>query len=143
MSRFCRRPFFLIATTVICINAIAVRSFGSSRPGFQEKQTKAKPAKPKAEELEEAVAQRRAVAISLVTTLADEARSFRDQTRRARVQARAADVLWEADPERSRELFRRAWDAAETADSETARLQSEETRKLRADGGPVVMNGRV
>src|SRR5206468_9898660 len=66
----------------------------------------------------------------------------RDQTRRARVQARAADVLWEADPERSRELFRRAWDAAETADSDTAKLQSEEMRKLRADGGPVAISGR-
>ena len=126
MSRLSQRPFFLIAATIICMNVGAGRSFGFSRPALQEKQTKVKPAKPKAEELEEAVAQRRAVAISLVTTLADEARSFHDQTRRARVQARAADVLWEADPERSRELFRRAWDAAETADSDTAKLQSEE-----------------
>jgi hypothetical protein len=142
MSRLSQRPFFLIAATIICMNVGTGRSFGFSRPALQEKQTKAKPAKPKAEELEEAVAQRRAVAISLVTTLAAEARSFHDQTRRARVQARAADVLWEADPERSRELFRRAWDAAETADSDTAKLQSEEMRKLRADGGPVAMSGR-
>src|ERR1043166_5634381 len=64
-----------------------------------------KKAKPNPEEDAE-VAQQRSVAISLVTTLADEARSFKDQTRRARVQARAADVLWDSDPERARELFR-------------------------------------
>ena len=55
--------------------------------------------KPKAntEEADAEAAQQRTIAISLVTTLADEARSFKDQTRRARVQARAADVLWETD----------------------------------------------
>jgi hypothetical protein len=87
---------------------------------FQDKPVKAKATKPRAEETDEAAAQRRAVAISLVTSLADEARSFKDQTRRARVQARAADVLWDIDQDRARELFHRAWDAAEVADSEAA-----------------------
>jgi hypothetical protein len=85
--------------------------------------------------------QRRTVAISLVTALADEARSFKDQTRRARVQARAADVLWDTDTERSRDLFRRAWDAAEAADLETARLRAEEEKKQTERGGPVVIRG--
>ena len=64
----------------------------------------AQPKKPKAnnEEADAEAAQQRTVAISLVTSLADEARSFKDQTRRARVQARAADVLWDTDPERAR-----------------------------------------
>ena len=66
----------------------------------------AQPKKPKAnnEEADAEAAQQRTVAISLVTGLAEEARSFKDQTRRARVQARAADVLWDTDPERAREL---------------------------------------
>jgi len=41
--------------------------------------------------------QRRTVAISLLTSLADESRSYQDQTLRARVQARAADALWDSD----------------------------------------------
>src|SRR5688500_19350245 len=68
----------------------------------------AKPAKVKAEEIEAEAEQRQEVAISLVVTLADEARSFKDQTRRARVQARAADILWERDPERARDLDRKS-----------------------------------
>src|SRR5919112_1891057 len=64
---------------------------------------------------------RRATAISLINSLADEARGFRDETLRARVQARAADALWETDAERARALFRRAWDAAEASDRESLR----------------------
>ena len=77
-------PLRVIAfTLILCLNLSA--------------QTK----KPKAntEEADAEAAQQRTVAISLVTTLADEARSFKDLTRRARVQARAADVLWETDPD--------------------------------------------
>jgi hypothetical protein len=59
---------------------------------------------------------RRSVAISLLTSLADEARGYRDETLRARVQAQIADVLWEQEPERARALFRRAWEAAETVE---------------------------
>lgn len=97
--------------------------------------------KPKAEDAEDEASQRRTVAISLVTTLADEARSFKDQTRRARVQARAADILWDTDQARSRDLFQRAWDAAEAADAEAARLRAEEQRKQAAAGGAMVFRG--
>ena len=99
--------------------------------------------KPKAnaEEADAEVAQQRTIAISLVTTLADEARSFKDQTRRARVQARAAEVLWDTDPERARELFRRAWEAAEIVDAETAKKRAEEMKRLRDSGEPVVVRG--
>ena len=93
------------------------------------------------EEAEAEAAQQRAIAISLVTTLADDARTFKDQTRRARVQARAADVLWDSDPERARELFRRAWDAAQTVDEEAAKKRAEEMKRLEREGGPVVVRG--
>lgn len=103
----------------------------------------AQPKKPKpaAEDADAEAAQQRTVAISLVTTLADDARSFKDQTRRARVQARAADVLWDTDPERARELFRRAWEAAETVDAEAAKKRAEDMRRMESEGGPVVVRG--
>lgn len=97
--------------------------------------------KPNTEEADAEAAQQRTVAISLVITLADEARSFKDQTRRARVQARAADVLWDTDPDRARELFRRAWDAAEAADAEAARKRADEMKQLENERRPVVIRG--
>jgi hypothetical protein len=100
-----------------------------------------KKAKPKAEEADAEAAQERTIAISLVTTLADEARSFKDQTRRARVQARAADVLWDTDPDRARELFRRAWEAAEIVDTEAAKKRADDMKRMEKDGGPVVVRG--
>ena len=107
----------------------------------QEKQAKTSKAKAEAvnPEAEAEAEQQRTVAISLLTSLADEARSFKDQTRRARVQARAADVLWESEPERARELFKRAWDSAEVADGEAARQRAEEIKRMQASGGPVMM----
>ena len=103
----------------------------------------AQPKKPKTnnEEAEAEAAQQRTVAISLVTSLADEARSFKDQTRRARVQARAADVLWDTEPERARELFRRAWEAADIVDAEAAKKRAEEMKRMEAEGGQVVVRG--
>jgi hypothetical protein len=98
-----------------------------------------KKAKPAAEEADAEAAQQRTIAISLVSGLADEARSFKDQTRRARVQARAGDVLWDTDPERARELFRRAWEAAETVDTEAAKKQAEEMKRMETEGAPVVL----
>jgi tetratricopeptide (TPR) repeat protein len=100
-----------------------------------------KKAKINTEEADAEAAQQRTIAISLVTTLADEARSFKDQTRRARVQARAGDVLWDTDPERARELFRRAWEAAEIVDTEAAKKRAEEMKRLESEGGPVVVRG--
>jgi hypothetical protein len=94
--------------------------------------------KPNAEAEAEA-AQRRTVAISLVTSLADDARTFKDLTRRARVQASAADVLWDSDPDRARELFRRAWDAASTADDEAQKARADQARK--ANEGSVIFRG--
>lgn len=80
----------------------------------------------KVEEANPLAAQRRTVAISLLTALADEARSYQDQTLRARVQARAADALWDSDVEKARALFRRAWDSASAADKDAWRRYAEE-----------------
>ena len=64
-------------------------------------------------EMDPEVLQRRSVALSLLQSLAIEARSYRDEPLRARVQARIADALWDQDKEAARALFRRAWDVAE------------------------------
>lgn len=108
----------------------------------QEKSVKpAKAQAAKAEEVDAEAEQRREIAISLVVTLADEARAFKDQPRRARVQARAADILWESDQERARELFKRAWDAAEAGDNETARQRADDIKRMEAAGEPIVIRG--
>ena len=123
-----RLPFPLITLSVCLLSASITLA--------QPKKTKSK-----AEEVDAEAAQQRTIAISLVTTLADEAKSFKDQTRRARVQARAADVLWDSDPERARDLFRRAWEAAEIVDAEAIKKRSEEMKRMENAGEPVVVRG--
>ena len=120
--------------------ALLLLSF-TLNPAIAQQEKPAKRAKAKAEEVDAEAEQRREMAISLVMSLADESRSFKDQTRRARIQARAADVLWESDPERSRELFRRAWDSADAADSEAARQRAEDIKRMQASGEPIVLRG--
>lgn len=124
-----RLPFAAIALSV-CFALFTSVSLGQP-----------KKSKTNNEEADAEAAQQRTVAISLVTSLADEARSFKDQTRRARVQARAADVLWDTDPERARELFRRAWEAAEIVDAEAAKKRAEDMKKMESEGAPVVVRG--
>ena len=64
--------------------------------------------------------ERRSQARSLLISLASDARSFRDQTLRTRCLARIADALWDVDAEQGRTLFRKSWEAAETADENPA-----------------------
>jgi hypothetical protein len=71
----------------------------------------------------------RATALSLLATLAEEARGYEDQVLRVRVQAKAADALWDADAAAARGIFIKAWDAAEVFDRETAE------RSASGDGG--------
>lgn len=95
-----------------------------------------------AAEVDPLVEARRTLAISLVTSLADEARSFRDLAQRARVQARTADALWETDQENARALFKRAWDSAEAADEENSRRTEEEVRTMLAARGTTASRQR-
>ena len=60
--------------------------------------------------------ERRVQARLLLISLASDASAFRDLKLRARSLARIADVLWPVDAEQARALFRKAWEAAETAD---------------------------
>lgn len=95
----------------------------------------------KVTEPDPAAVERRNVAVSLLTSLADDARSFRDQKLRARVLARTADALWTSEPERARDLFRRAWEAAEAGDAEAARLAAEDARRQQQQTGAVIRRG--
>jgi hypothetical protein len=68
--------------------------------------------------------ERRALAVSLVISLGTEARSYLDLALRPRVMAQAADVVWDADSVTARELFHRAWEAAERGDTEEVTVKT-------------------
>jgi len=78
---------------------------------------------------------RRAQARSLLIALASDARTFNDQTLRARSLARIADTLWQVDADQGRLLFRKAWEAAELADQESDKKTQEEIRQQRTKTG--------
>jgi hypothetical protein len=126
---------FLIAISTLALSAVASAQAPAARP--TPRGARGADTRPSAE-AEALAAQRRAQAVALLTTLADQARDFRDETVRARAQARAADALWETDPERARALFRRAWEAADSADREAARKLEEETNAQLAKHGSAV-----
>lgn len=69
-------------------------------------------------------------ALSLINTLADEARKYDDRATSVRVQARAADLLWETDVERARSIFRRVWVQAEEVEEAEQKLVEEKKRKF-------------
>ena len=126
----------------VSLLALALCSvFAPARAGAQQPQPPAKPSKAAAKrpaavaEADPMAEVRRTTAISLVNTLADEARTFRDPALRARVQARAADALWETERERALALFRRAWDDAEAADAEGDRRVAEERARQQRERG--------
>jgi len=137
------RPF-LIVLGLLSITAIAN---GQANPGTQPKvpapareAAAAKAAKDA--DADRIFRERRAQAQTLLISLAADAGNYNDPILRARTQARIADALWEADPERARTLFRKAWDAAEAADKEGQRKLQEEMDQQRAKtGGSVAVNG--
>lgn len=111
-------------------------------PAARPKPAKTSAKKPAAEPADPLAELKRTTAISLVSALADDARVYRDPALRARVQARAADSLWETDKEKSVTLFRRAWDEAEAADAEAdRRVADERARQMRERGHASVQLG--
>jgi hypothetical protein len=100
-------PCVVILSTSVC----AQQTPPATSPG---KTTKA----PAPKEIDPEILQRRSIAMSLLQSLAIEARSYRDEPLRARVQARVADALWDQDKETARSLFRRAWEVAEVVETD-------------------------
>src|SRR3712207_1111564 len=105
------------------------------QPAAKPKPAKASAKKPAADPADPVAEMRRMTAISLVSALADDARTFRDPALRARVQARSADALWETERERAVTLFRRAWDEAEAADAESERRVAEDRARQQRERG--------
>jgi hypothetical protein len=79
------------------------------------------------------IEQRKALGVSLLVSLANDARNYQDLKLRARTLSRIADALWEPDPEQGRSLFRKAWDAADASDQDTARRMDEDRQRLQRD----------
>jgi hypothetical protein len=73
--------------------------------------------------------------VSLVNSLVMETESYRDQALRARVQAGAADTLWDADEVLARGLFLRAWKEAEKIDKESEQTTEQAHNKALSSGG--------
>ncbi len=127
-----------VAFVTLAVVAVAFPSVITAQVKPPAKKPTTKTAKPdsKSEEANPLALQRRTVAISLLTSLAEEARSFQDQSLRARVQMRAADALWESDHEKGRALFRRAWEAADAGDKEARRRYAEERQRISSSNEP-------
>lgn len=127
MNRICFALIFLLPVIM----------FPGSAPAQIAPQRQPVPASDAARmaEADRVARQRRAQARSLLLSLASDARSFRDQTVRARTLARIADALWDTDAERGRELFRKAWEAAGRADQETVRKRQEDIQRQKARTG--------
>lgn len=116
-----------------------------AQPNEVKKPAPVADAKPKSEkdpEAERLIRERRANAQSLLISLASDAATYTDQRLRARTMARVADALWDADPERARAMFRKAWDAAEMVDDESRRVTLEEIKEQEKKGGSVTVTGR-
>lgn len=124
------RLFTAIALIALLLGAPGAVAFASS--GVAQRHSGGQSPRANTDPL---AAQRRARAALLLTSLADKARTFRDRVLRARAQARAADALWELDPELARTLFRRAWADADAADREIARKREEDRKAQLASGG--------
>ena len=101
-------------------------SFHAQNARKQEHPTKSSEAQVrKTAEPDPAEAQRRSFAISVVTSLGEEANKYQDDTLRARVLSRVADTIWNSDRDLARLMFRRAWEAAEKVDDERSVSQDE------------------
>ena len=135
MKRLC-----LLSLLLVFISAAA-----AAQPTDARKPASVETAKAKSEkdlEAERVLRERRASAESILINLAADAARFNDQTLRARTQARIADVLWDADPEKARTLFRKAWDAAEAIDQENQRKLQEEIAQQKArNSGSAAVSG--
>lgn len=125
----------------ICLLTLATLITAQTPADKTPRRSRTKPRAAEIAEVDPVAAQREVLAISLLQTLADDARSFREPRLRARVQARVADAFWLTDVEKARTLFRRAWEAAEIEDAENARRAAEDLRKQQ-QSGPVALRSR-
>lgn len=130
--------------SLLCLLSLAVCSTAVAQPNEVKKPADVADAKTKTEkdpEAERLVRERRANAQSLLISLAADAATYNDQKLRARTMARIADALWDADAERARVMFRKAWEAAEVVDQESQRKLQEEIKEQQARRGSAAVAG--
>lgn len=130
----------LLPLLLLSSSSLAVAQATSDKPGAQPKPAASPaktttPSKAATAAARARIDQQHALAISLLVSLSNDARSFPDQRLRARTLSRIADALWEPDPEQGRALFRRAWDAAAVSDQEALRKMEEERKEQEAKTG--------
>ena len=126
-----------LTAAVLLILAFVTLLYGQAKETKQPVATKAPGAKPAttADPAAAALKERRDRARALLIALSSDARTFNDQTLRARSLARIADALWKVDQDQGRLMFRKAWDAAEVADQESDRKLQEQIRQTQARTG--------
>lgn len=134
-----RRLSLLLCSFFLCATAAAQPNEANKTAPAKELASKGKTAADL--EAERIIKERRAQAQSLLISLASDAGSYNDQKLRARTQARIADVLWDADPDRARALFRKAWDAAEIVDQDGLRKMQEDIKQQQAKNGNSAVQG--
>ncbi len=128
-------------SALLCVFALASIAVAQAPSDKTSQRARSKPKTTNSEEADAVAAQREVLAIFLLQTLAEDARSFREPRLRARVQARVADAFWMTDAEKAKGLFRRAWEAAEIEDTENAKREAEDINRQR-QSGPVVIRSR-
>jgi hypothetical protein len=135
------RPL-LVIVCLLCLSSFVAAQPAESTKTAPAKNVAANNKTEKDSEAERILRERRANAQSMLMTLASDAGRYNDQTLRARTQARIADVLWAADSDRARALFRKAWESAEIVDQESQKkLQEEIAAQAAKNGGNVSVSG--
>ncbi len=104
----------------------------------QQKRTVADKVKSPKPARDVAAEQRRMTALSLLMSLADEAKSFKDNMLRARVLAQSADTLWDSNRPQALSLFHRAWSEAEQADKVAAENEAVDAKRQQGRTGATV-----
>src|SRR5215831_1431476 len=137
-----QRYAFALAALIAVSGAVSAQpSDANKAPAKSVANTSKSTRDAKDPEAERLAKERRDNAQSLLMNLAADAGRFNDQMLRARTQARIADVLWSADAERGRALFRKAWESAEIADQDSQRKQQEDFKQqqARSNGNAIAM----
>ena len=124
----------LIVLSLPHVPAVASQTTAKPKQAVGAAKQNTKPKRtPRADAEPEEFDARRVHAASMLTSLAERARGFKDDALRARVQAQVADALWETDAIEARMIFRRAWEAAEAAAREAERRADEARKRADAD----------
>jgi hypothetical protein len=142
--RFSLQAFLLVLLVLPAINAQeTVQRVIEAPPAAAIAAAPVAKSKPTSAAAKAKIEQQRSLALSLLVSLANDARSFRDQKLRARTMARVADGIWDADAAQGRSLFLRAWDAAEVADQDAVREMKEERQRQQTAGGGAMMSRQL